>query len=156
MNFSRILFKSFQGHALQNTSLYICSKQVMHSLVKIIHIYVTITSIIKSFSFPNHVLLQTSILFALKKYFFTSIFSPFLIFACYLVLDLDIDIQIYIYIYRCTLHIYRYYIYINVYIHVINWLKNIVIRICCKNIVIKNNCDNVINLFKNIIDKKTL
>ena len=41
-----------------------------------------------------------------------------------------------------------------IYINVINWLKNIVIRICCKNIVIKNNCDNVINLFKNIIDKK--
>ena len=43
-----------------------------------------------------------------------------------------------------------------IYINVINWLKNIVIRIFCKNIVIKNNCDNVINLFKNIIDKKTL
>ena len=40
MYFSRILFKSFRGLALQNTSLYICSKEVVHGLFKIIQIYV--------------------------------------------------------------------------------------------------------------------
>ena len=38
--FSRILFKSFGGLVLQNTSLYICSKQVEHGHFKIIKIYV--------------------------------------------------------------------------------------------------------------------
>ena len=40
--FSRVLFKSFRGFLLQNAFLYICSnsKQVVHSLFKIIQNYV--------------------------------------------------------------------------------------------------------------------
>ena len=53
-HFSRTLFKSFGGPVLQNTSLYICSKQAVDGLLKIIQIYV---NIIKSCQFPNHVFL---------------------------------------------------------------------------------------------------
>ena len=50
--FSRILFKSFRGVILQNTSWYICSKQVMHGPFKIIQIYVNNKiNILKAFSF---------------------------------------------------------------------------------------------------------
>ena len=38
--FSRILFKSFRGLVLQNTSLHICSKYVVHGLFKITQICV--------------------------------------------------------------------------------------------------------------------
>ena len=40
--FSSILSTSFTGLALQNTFLYVCSKQVVHGLSKIIQIYVNI------------------------------------------------------------------------------------------------------------------
>ena len=40
--FSSILSTSFRGLALQNTFLYVCGKQVVHGLSKIIQIYVNI------------------------------------------------------------------------------------------------------------------